>query len=181
MSAGAPALFRLPSNATDHQKSQWKQQMRRWLSDQLAQQLDVITPAMVQAMTPNYLREWNEKYRTQQARNGNPEPLRKLYPQIADCIFSPPLKQGKTYPRQPEFDVAKVATRLTRSIRALWLAQYNKKHRERDEISAEDFAIDICMEWFEGEAAHLSVDEVKAAAKPSGRHKPRRKNTRQRA
>jgi hypothetical protein len=132
-------------------------------------------------MTPEYLRQWNERYRIQQARSGNPEPLRKLYPQFADCIFSPPLKQGKTYPEQPEFDVARVAARLTRSIRALWLAQYGRKRRERDEISAEDFAISICKEWYEEEAAHLTVDEVRAAAKPSGRHKPRRKNTRQRA
>jgi hypothetical protein len=44
------------------------------------------------------------------------------------------------------------------------------------DISAEHFAVDICKEWFEMEAAPLTVGKV-VAAKPSGRE-PRRNDTR---
>jgi hypothetical protein len=190
MSAGAPALFRLPPSATDHQKAQWKEQMLLWLSDQLEQQVEqqnAITPAVLSAMTPEYLREWFKKNRIQRARSGHPDELQKLqklYPELADFHISPKRGQGQRPPKQPEFDVAKVAADFTRRIRALWRKQYGKVQRTRDEtqadMSAEHFAADICKERYTEEAAHLTVDEVKAAAKPSGRHKPRRKNTRQR-
>jgi hypothetical protein len=184
MSARAPALFRLPANATDRQKGQWKKQMLLWLSDQIEQQVEqqtAIAPAVLSAMTPEYLREWSKEIRIQRARSGHPDDLQrlqKLYPELADFNISPRREKGRP-PDQREFNVAKVAADFTRRIRALWQKQYGSKNRKQGEISAEDFALDICKGWYEEEAAHLIVDEVKAAAKPSGRHKRRRKNTRQ--
>jgi hypothetical protein len=183
MNASAPTLFRLSKNASDRQKRRWEEDMRRWLSDRIAQQLDAMMPtaAAVAHMTEAWLREWNEKYRIQQARSGNPEPLRRLYPQFSDCIHSPPLKQGCKYPPPPpKFDTARVAADFARRIRVLWRKQYGKMHREESEMSAEAFAVDICKEWFEEEAVNLAIDAVTVAAKPSGKHKPRRQITRQR-
>ena len=109
------------------------------------------------------------------ARAGDPEPLRKLYPQFEDCIFSPKLRRGQRYSKKKwKFDSTKNAADFARHIRALWRAQYGQQNRTRDEKSAEDFAVDILKEWFPKEAAGLTVDKV-LARKPSGKYKPRRK------
>src|SRR5260221_9823502 len=135
MNSSAPTLFRLPKNASDRQKRIWEEDRRRWLSDRIAQQVDVMTPAAaaVAHMTLGNWREWNEKYRIQQARSGNPEPLRRLYPQFSDCIHSPPLKQGCKYPPPPKFDTAKGAADFARRIPALWRKQYGRMPRAESE------------------------------------------------
>ena len=68
--------------------ARWKENMFRWLQDQLDAEL-----------RENFHREIfglnrvDEKTAIAQARAGNPEALRKLYPQFADCIN--PLKKGR--------------------------------------------------------------------------------------
>lgn len=151
--------------------------MRLWLESQLDRQhIQNLALANANAKT------W-EEICIILARAGDPVPLRKLYPQFADCIHSPKLRQGQRYPKQRmQLTITETAARLARRIRALWRAQYGRRNRRRDEKSAEDFAIDICKEWFPQKAARLTVGAVLAAGKPSGKHaKPRRKFTRQMA
>ncbi|BAR53363.1 hypothetical protein NK6_174 [Bradyrhizobium diazoefficiens] len=183
MSASAPLLFKPLPNASDRMKREWKKQMRLWLRDQLDEQhIQHMTDANDNAPTAERLLE---RIAIAEARTGNPERLRSLYPRFADCIFSPKLQQGQRYPKyKMEIDVTKTAADYARRIRMLWRDQYHKIKRERDEteIGAEQFAIDICKELFGTEASHLDVDAVKAAAKKSGKHKPgARKKPRQMA
>ncbi|APO52379.1 hypothetical protein LUI11_38535 [Bradyrhizobium diazoefficiens] len=173
MSASAPLLFKPLPNASNRMKREWKRQMRLWLRDQIDEQhTQLVNYANNSAPTAE---RFLEKCAIAEARAGNPERLRSLYPHFADCISSPKLRQGRRYPKHKmKSDVAKTAADYARRIRMLWRDQYRKVKRERDEteIGAEQFAIDICEEFFGKEASHLDVDAVKAAAKKSGKHKP---------
>jgi len=173
-----PPTFRPSRNATEKQKRDWDEKMRSWLADAIDHQ---------QASEMSAVHEAFDKSRIAigMARAGHPEWLRQLYPHFADCIHSPPLRPGKKRPKQKQFRLAKIAVQFARRIRALWQKQYGQKYRMHDEKSAEDFAIDIVREWFEHsayapEAAGLTANVVKDAAKPSGpsgrpKKKPRRK------
>lgn len=183
MSASAPLLFKPLLNASDRMKREWRKQMRLWLRDQLDEQnTQLVNKANNSAPTAE---RWLEETAIGAARAGNPDRLRRLYPHFADCISSPKLRQGQRYPkRKMKSDVAKTAADYARRIRMLWRDQYCEVKRGRDEteIGAEQFAIDICKEFFGKEASHLDVDAVKAAAKKSGKHKPgARKKPRQMA
>ncbi len=174
MNASAPKLFRLPPKASRREQDQWKKQMRLWLSNQIDDySVKEIHNANANAPT------W-EEICIGEARAGHPEGLRKLYPHFADCIFSPERERWHRYPKyEMVADVAEMAAEYAQHIRVLWRKQYGKVNRTRDErqagSSAEHFAVDICKELFGKEAAHLTVEAVHAAAKPSGKHKPRRK------
>jgi hypothetical protein len=105
------------------------------------------------------------------ARAGRPESLRKLYPEFADCIFSPKLRRGQKWAKPKPLQVADHAADFTRRIRALWVSHYGTKRRTRDDVSAEEFAVDICKRWFN--APRLTVEAIKRA-KPSGKRKGRK-------
>jgi hypothetical protein len=170
MPSEPPSLFRPPLNATRREQREWEKQMLRWLSKQIEEQI----------VRENHEANANvelEKLFIELAREGRPEGLRKLYPQFADCIHSPKLRQKK--PRKTS--LAEIAADFARRIRALWRELYGKRNRRRDEKSAEDFAVEICKSWYGGEAEGLTTEAVLAAAKPSGKHKPRRKITRKKA
>jgi hypothetical protein len=164
--------FRPPRNASDRQKSQWKEQMRLWLHDQIERRLLQILNDTDNAQP------W-EEYCIGEARRGNPGPLRSLYPHFADCIFSPRLRKGQRYPKKSKFHAVAFAIGCTQHIRAIWREQYGKQNRVREErqagISAEAFAVDIYK------SPGVTVDAVLAAQKPSGKHKPGSRNTRQKA
>jgi hypothetical protein len=167
MTASAPKLFRLPPKASRREQDQWTKQMRLWLSDRVVDHC-IQENHNATANAPTW-----EEICIEEARSGHPESLRKLYPHFADCIFSPKLRQGQRYPKyEMVTDVAEIAAEYAQHIRALWRKQYGKVKRTRDEqqagSSAEHFAVDICKEFFEKEAARLTVDAVHAAAKPSG-------------
>ncbi len=102
------------------------------------------------------------------ARAGVPAMLRRVYPQFADCIHSPPLGPWQKYPQQ-EVSLAKLAAEYAKRIRALWMERFGKKNRKRGEKSAEGFAVDILREQFGSETDHLTVDAVKVAAKGTAR------------
>ncbi|WP_369719725.1 hypothetical protein AB8Z38_20910 [Bradyrhizobium sp. LLZ17] len=176
MNASAPALFRLAPNTSERQKCAWEEHMRLWLHDQISEQLYKSFSQKIHY--DNKTNEFivSEEWAIWLARTGDPSELRKLYPQLADLIFSP--KQPQRYQR-PKFDAAKASVDFARRIRALWGKQYGKVKRTRDEsqagISAEHFAVDICKMLFPEKSVHLTIEAVLAAAKPSGKHKPGRK------
>jgi hypothetical protein len=165
----APKTFRPMPNASKEQVRRWEQQMHAWLADQLDEQN--CAPHDADKISA-------ERYAVIEARAGRPEMLRQIKPEWADLIQSPPLGPWQKYPKRREVTLTRIAADFARRIRALWQLQYDEKKRRRDEKSAEGFAIDIVREWFDdsAEAAHLKVKHVQAAAKPSGKHKPRRKS-----
>jgi hypothetical protein len=170
-----PPSFRLPLSASRREQREWEKQMLRWLSNQIEEQI----------VQENHEANANvnlEELLIELAREGHPEGLRRLYPQFADCIHSPKLRQGQRYWKARKTSLAEIAADFARRIRALWREQYGKSNRGRDEKSAEDFAVKICKSWYGEEAEGLTTEAVLAAAKPSGKHaKPRRKITRQKA
>jgi len=71
------------------------------------------------------------------ARTGNPEPLRKLYPEIAEFIFSPPWLKGKHRSRPTRLrrtDLIALAARDAARIRKLWREHYGKIKRSTDAV-----------------------------------------------
>ncbi|WP_339036328.1 hypothetical protein WHZ78_02455 [Bradyrhizobium symbiodeficiens] len=141
-------------------EQQWQKEMLRWLEDRLDEQniLEVR-----RASSNISVLEWAKSL----ARTGELTPLKAMFPQLAEFISKPP---GKRKQRKPEiFNIAKVAADCSKRIRQLWLDHHGQKNRKRGEISAEDFAIVVCKRWFPKQSSHLSVEEVLAAGKPSGK------------
>jgi len=70
------------------------------------------------------------------AREGDPEPLRSLVPDLAEFIFAPPWPRGKHKPSRgrPMSDAAKMAAaeREVVFIRGLWRQHYGKIKRYPD-------------------------------------------------
>jgi hypothetical protein len=156
--------FRPPPNATLYKKREWEEQMRAWLEWRLDQQnMEALRGADA---------SW-ERICIDCAEHGDIAPLRQLYPHLAKFLYPPKLRPGEKYRKQRKFDPVKAAADYAQRIRALWREQYGLKNRRQGEKSAEGFAADICKELFEQDKARLTVHAVLAAAKPSGRHKPR--------
>jgi hypothetical protein len=74
------------------------------------------------------------------AKLGHIEPLRKLYPDIAEFIHLPKRKRGQRFPNpMAELNPIKQAALDAQRIRALWKKFYSGHRRPRGN-SAEDFA-----------------------------------------
>jgi hypothetical protein len=171
-----PLLFRPAPNASRREQAEWEGQMLRWLSDQIDEQI-VQENQEAKNNAPTL-----EERCIRRARAGDPDGLRKLYPQFADCIHPPELRQGQKYRKGYILTLAEQAADFAKRIRALWREQYGKVNRRRGEKRAEDFAIEILKSIYAEKAEGLATDAVLTAAKPSGKHaKPRRKITRQKA
>jgi hypothetical protein len=173
--------FRPPPNASRRERAEWEKQMLRFLLDQLDERIaqEVMETTNHGANNLGTV----EEMAIRRARAGNPDGLRRLYPQFADCIHPPPLRQGQKYPKfSTQQTVAAIAADYAKLIRAIWRERCHQRNRTRDEKRAEDFAVEICKLHFPKKAAGLTTEAVLAAAKPSGkRTKPRRKITRQKA
>jgi hypothetical protein len=136
-----PADFIPPRNSARRQR-QWWQQMYDWLAQELDRQ---HTEAMRYAnANTQWLWKKIKKHETlppeekaiKAARCGDPELLRKLYPQFADCIHAPPRPRGRREDPSKAFKPAKLAAGFVPRIRALWQQQYKKKNRpERDRLT----------------------------------------------
>jgi hypothetical protein len=108
------------------------------------------------------------------ARAGDPELLRQLYPDHADCIYSPKLRRGEKYLKFPvptKNGLRKVAANYARRIRAIWRAEKIMQRLRPGEKSAEEYAIEILWKHFGEVAAGLDVDDVIAASKTGGKRK----------
>ncbi|MCS3761657.1 hypothetical protein [Bradyrhizobium centrosematis] len=136
--------------------------MLSWLEEKLDEQHVV---ELRHASASLSLEDWAKAL----ARTGNVDPLKQLFPDLAEFIAEPVRKRGEKKWKARKFSVAKLAADFARRIRRLWLDQYGQKNRGRDELSAEDFAVEICKRWFPRDAARLTVEQVLAAAKPSGK------------
>jgi hypothetical protein len=78
------------------------------------------------------------------ARHGMIEPLRKLYPDIAEFIHLPKRKRGQRFPNLfAHLSPVLRAALDARRIRALWKKFYPGRRRRRDDKSAEDFAAEL--------------------------------------
>jgi hypothetical protein len=139
----APETFRPSARATREEKRRHAHQMRAWLSDRLEQQNEADIKAGNETTV--------EELAVMLARTGNVGLLRQLYPQIADFIFPPKLHRGQRYPKFKNLRLAQLAADFARRIRALWREQYSVR-RCRGENAAEDLAVHILRDWFEGNA-----------------------------
>jgi hypothetical protein len=152
-----PNEFRLPPNAAPDCKRRHDRAMRAWLADALDEQNIIAIDARTY-----------ETFCIMLARAGDPERLRELYPQFANCINAPKLAHGEKRPKL-KHDRLRLAVDYVRRIRALWREQYGLTYLRKGEKSAENFAIEILHA-----GKSLTVGAIKAAGKPSGKHKPRR-------
>jgi hypothetical protein len=177
-----PKDFDPPDARKRKEREAWWWQMHDWLAQELDRQ---HVANMQRANTKANAARLRAKFRTltpeesaieAARRGGDPEPLRKLYPQFADCIHALPQSRGRRKDPNTAFKPDKIAARFVPRIRALWQQQYKQKNRPESDgkISAEAFAAAIYKDW---SGYPLTRDDVQRAAKPSGKHKqPRRKS-----
>ena len=104
------------------------------------------------------------------ARNGNLEPLRKMFPEHAEFIQELPLGRGQHKPKRltgtdwikqyvADTD-AFLAVRVVKEIREIWREKYGKWKRHDGQVSAEEIA---------GAYLDMTEDEVRAAIKACSR------------
>jgi hypothetical protein len=146
------------------QKAAWEKQMQAWLS----QELDTKNIAAVNAASMDWI-----DFCIWRATLGDMEPLKRFHPELEQFLQPPKRRRGQHKPTERPFFLAKTTAEMAGRIRTLWLRQYGQNRRQRDERSAESWAVAIAKEWFETEAANLTTDAVLAAAKASGKHKTR--------
>ena len=162
-SPSPPLPRRLPPNAAPDRRGKWEAEMREWLAWRMDQEsieaLNRCTAGEVAVAA---------------ARAGDPELLRQLYPDHADCIYSPKLRRGEKYLKFPvptKNGLRKVAANYARRIRAIWRAEKIMQRLRPGEKSAEEYAIEILWKHFGEVAAGLDVDDVIAASKTGGKRK----------
>ena len=162
-SPSPPRPGRLPANVAPDRRRKWEAEMREWLAWRMDQEsIEALNHCTVGEVAVTA------------ARAGDPEPLRKLYPDHADCIYSPKLGRGEKYLKFPvptKNDLRKVAANYARRIRAIWRAEKIMQRRRPGEKSAEEYAIEILWKHFGEVAAGLDVDDVIAAGKTGGKRK----------
>ena len=163
-SRSPPLPRRLPPNAAPDRRRKWEVEMHEWLAWRMDQEsIEALNRCTVGEVA------------VAAARAGDPEPLRGLYPDHADCIYSPKLGRGEKRPKFPvrptESDLRKVAANYARRIRAIWRAEKIMQRRRPGEKSAEEYAIEILWTHFGEVAAGLDVDDVIAAGKTGGKRK----------
>jgi hypothetical protein len=95
-------------------------------------------------------------------RQGDAQPLQRLYPEIKEAIQPPKLGRGKKYPKLGQFDHVRETANI---IRRFWRA-YFRKYRRRPEDGAS--AQEIAAEYHK-----LNEDDV--AWKPGGHRKKKTK------
>ena len=159
-SPSPPLPRRLPPNAAPDPRGKWEAEMREWLAWRMDQEsieaLNRCTAGEVAVAA---------------ARAGL---LRQLYPDHADCIYSPKLRRGEKYLKFPvptKNGLRKVAANYARRIRAIWRAEKIMQRLRPGEKSAEEYAIEILWKHFGEVAAGLDVDDVIAASKTGGKRK----------
>jgi hypothetical protein len=165
-SPSPPHPHRLPPNAAPDRRRKWEAEMREWL----AWRMDKDAIEALNAISVG-------EVAVAAARQGDPELLRQLYPDHADCIYSPKLGRGEKRPKFPvrptKSDLRKVAANYARRIRAIWRAEKIVQRLRPGEKFAEEYAIEILWNQFGEVAAGLDVVDVIAAGKTSGKRKPK--------
>ena len=163
-SPSPPRPGRLPANVAPDRRRKWEAEMREWLAWRMDQEsIEALNHCTVGEVA------------VAAARAGDPELLRQLNPDHADCIYSPKLGRGEKRPKFPvrptKSDLRKVAANYARRIRAIWRAEKVMQRRRPGEKSAEEYAIEILWKHFGEVAAGLDVDDVIAAGKTGGKRK----------
>jgi hypothetical protein len=160
-----PTILPFPKEVRRPPWNASNEQMRAWVLAQLeAMDAAVMTeeaiskPLDQRYHPPKYLRMLaepkladlgSEERAIAEAKCGNMEPLRKLYPQLAEFLARPKLKRGEHFePFNPQWD-AKARIRAARAdanrIKALWKAAYNgrcNRDSELGQITAVEIAAD---------------------------------------
>ncbi len=62
---------------------------------------------------------------------GNPAPMRELYPDLAEIIHPPPPQRGQH--RRPETQQKEFALDLVKRVKGLWRTHYGRRKRGRDD------------------------------------------------
>jgi hypothetical protein len=72
------------------------------------------------------------------ARRGNPEPLRRLFPALAEFIHSPPRRRGQRRPQTNVYERVPLENALddVRDIRKIWQKHFGKSYAPRNGPSA---------------------------------------------
>ena len=125
-SPSPPLPGRLPPNAAPDRRGKWEAEMREWLAWRMDQEsIEALNHCTVGEVA------------VAAARAGDPELLRQLYPDHADCIYSPKLGRGEKYLKFPvptKNGLRKVAANYARRIRAIWRAEKIMQHPPRREV-----------------------------------------------
>jgi hypothetical protein len=83
-----------------------------------------------------------EERAIEQGYNGNIEPLRQMYPDLAMFLHPPKLKRGRPS-KGNEGDAVKDAALDVKAIRKLWKKHFKKRNRPlKDRVTAEQIAAD---------------------------------------
>ena len=101
--------------------------MCRWCFAMLEKQLeekDVLNDELLRENRA-YVQAWVA------FQQGNPAPMRELYPHLAEFIHPPPPQRGQH--RRPEAQTKEFALDLVKRVKALWRTHYGRRKRGRDD------------------------------------------------
>ena len=124
--------------------------MYRWCDEMLQEQIEKELSANATKFPTWEALMADEAIALHMARDGQLEPLRKLYPHLAPFLH-PPSKRGKY--RRDETQLKRAALDLVKRVKALWRIHYGRRKRgSGDGISANEIA-----------ARYLGLDEDQVA------------------
>jgi hypothetical protein len=171
----SPKEWELPAHASPAKKRKHREQMIAWLHYKLDNEHDAM--ARRANSEENYEKHaaWmsGDGYALYAAQHGNIEPLRQRYPQFRDFLHLPRHKGRRPKPRT-SITLARFAAEDVQRVRRFWQEQYNKFRRKvGDQLAAENV---VAMYYKNIGYPEVTIATIKAAMKPSGKHKtPRRK------
>jgi hypothetical protein len=129
-----------PPGASPRRLRQWRKEMQDWIGGVL----DWRTETKIESANEYWGHQGSKKYFEQSvvedARHGNVETLRKLYPHIAHFIHLPREGHRGKYPRRSSGTITCVEDAIEASafVRLFWREVYGRRNRSRDDaMSAE--------------------------------------------
>jgi hypothetical protein len=151
-----------PPGASPRQLRQWRKEMREWIGCVL----DWRTETKIESANEYWRRQGSKKYfersAIEDARQGNVEMLRKLYPHIAEFIHSPREGRRGKYSRWRGVTAIDAAVEDAAFVRLFWREVYSRKNRGRDDLSADSVVADYYKSMGRAE---VTEDAIRMRAK----------------
>jgi hypothetical protein len=130
------------AGASTAARQRWQREMREWIG----QVLDWRTETKIESANEYWGRQGSKKHfersAIEDARQGNVEPLRKIYPHIAEFIHSPREGRRGKYSRWRGVTAIDAAVEAAAFVRLFWREVYGRKNRGRDDLSADSIVAD---------------------------------------
>jgi hypothetical protein len=135
-----------------------KEQMVLWVHGKLDELLKERHPKSRNEASIRRYADWVEGYgpEIEAAEHGDIEPLRKRLPRLARFLVAPPARKRK---RQQKIDALTVAVWAAKRIPEIWLKEYGRKNRSKDQVGA----IEIAALWM-----NVPIAAIERRMKPSG-------------